>query len=337
LEEVVELTGKMTESWEQGVDILKGMERKYKDEPERMLDIGVAKALGIQFRSAYDILKFYLLREKMFRMKGEERLALLNQMVDIINEEKELDRQLLVLCEKDSRLGFHSEAEGYKYFPEKIRWRMRQLESVLVHDVPEVEGTIREGKPLFPEYTGLEPEGAIAHCMVSENIEWPGTGEDLSGRLKWQLCTFGPESGDLSWAAERDEEALYFRIKEKADKSEWPLNAISGIEIKIEPQRLYPARHFVFDVGRDSGDDNVIQYEKASDMHYIRLRIPLEKTGIASGRMNPVRVNVSVKRKNGEVIRWRPEHPLTPRLILGSDNPADLGWLVFEQKGDIGN
>ena len=72
-------------------------------------------------------------------MEGRERLEILTQLTDIINEEIKLDQQLIVLCEKDSRLGFHSEAEGYKYFPEKIRWRMEQLKSVLANDVPEVK------------------------------------------------------------------------------------------------------------------------------------------------------------------------------------------------------
>jgi hypothetical protein len=27
---------------------------------------------------------------------------------------------------------------------------------------------------------------------------------------------------------------------------------------------------------------------------------------------------------------WLPAHPLTYRLNLGTDNPADLGWLLFE-------
>jgi len=31
----------------------------------------------------------------------------------------------------------------------------------------------------------------------------------------------------------------------------------------------------------------------------------------------------------GESFSWRPDNPTTERLILGSDNPADLGWLVF--------
>ena len=41
-----------------------------------------------------------------------------------IKSENELkgDAELIELCRNGSRQGFHSEAEGYKYFPEKIRW-----------------------------------------------------------------------------------------------------------------------------------------------------------------------------------------------------------------------
>ena len=74
LEEVVELTRRMTTSWEKGMTILAGLKNNYTNEPERLLDIGVAQAIGIQIRSGYNILNFYLLREKMFRMDGRERL-----------------------------------------------------------------------------------------------------------------------------------------------------------------------------------------------------------------------------------------------------------------------
>ncbi len=330
LEEVTELAGKMTSSWEKGVKILNGIEQKYINEPDRTLDIGVAKALGIQFRSGYNILWFYLLREKMFRMKGEQRLDVLDQMAGIIREEMELDRQLIGLCEKDSRLGFHSEAEGYKYFPEKIRWRIDELNMVLNKDVPELKEMIREGKPLFPEYTGLEPPGAVAHCIPSTGEDGPGPGAVLPDGPDWQTCTSGPDSNRVSWSAERDAGALYFRIRDEADYLEDPQKAISRIEIRIERQRLYPSRHFVWDVQEEQNDDDLKIAREGTAYRHIVVRIPLAKAGVGSGDRHPVRMNIRVQRKDGEVNTWLPEHPLTPRLILGSDNPADLGWLVFE-------
>jgi hypothetical protein len=37
-----------------------------------------------------------------------------------------------------------------------------------------------------------------------------------------------------------------------------------------------------------------------------------------------------VQHNDGSRSLWLPEHPMTPRLALGADNPADLGWLLFE-------
>ena len=71
--------------------ILTGLKNNYTNEPERLLDIGVAQAIGIQLRSGYNILNFYLLREKMFRMEGRERLDILDQLCKIIREEMELE------------------------------------------------------------------------------------------------------------------------------------------------------------------------------------------------------------------------------------------------------
>ncbi len=87
LEEVVELARRMTTSWDKGVQIFKKLESKYSNDKERLLDIGVAKALGIQFRSGHNILNFYMLRERMLRMDGRKRLDILKQLTDIIKEE----------------------------------------------------------------------------------------------------------------------------------------------------------------------------------------------------------------------------------------------------------
>ncbi len=112
----------------------------------------------------------------MLRMEGKERLDILKQLTDIIHEELDLDKQLIGLCEKDSRLGFHSEAEGYKYFPEKIRWRMHELEYVLSNDVPEIKKLIGNDKLLFPEYTGKEPVGLVAYATRAKDSVWPDSG-----------------------------------------------------------------------------------------------------------------------------------------------------------------
>ncbi|MFA6472500.1 MAG: hypothetical protein WCU00_10705, partial [Candidatus Latescibacterota bacterium] len=209
LKETTELARRMSTSWDRGVAILSELEPRYGDEPDRILDIGIAKALGIQFRSGYNILRFYLLREEMLHGEGLKRLQILNQLCEIIHEEIELDKKLLVLCENDSRLGFHSEAEGYKYFPEKINWRINELRKVLAYDVPEMESIIRKGNALFPEYTGKKPIGPAACCIPSKVSLWTDAGEFDFSDLQWQKCGDNHKGQTLRWAACYDKDAFY--------------------------------------------------------------------------------------------------------------------------------
>jgi hypothetical protein len=346
LEEVAELTRRMTISWEKGSAILTGLKKNYANEPERLSDIRVAQALGIQIRSGYNILNFYFLREKMFRGEGKERLDILDQLTGILREEIKLDRQLLQLCEKDARLGFHSEAEGYKYFPEKIRWRMEQLSHILADDVPEIKKIIPKDQSLFPEYTGQKPEGAIADCIFSDDSVWSDKSFVLPMDLKWQPCSYGSDTSDLQWASVYGKDALYIIISEKQPSNHVSeITPVAGIEVRIEPQRLYPAIHIVFEeryIENDGDPVHIIGYPLIYKAGFSQIndnglwcstvRIPFKSIGIDAEHLHPVRTDIKVQTRDGGSLSWRPVNPTTERLILGSDNPADLGWLIFRNK-----
>jgi hypothetical protein len=62
------------------------------------------------------------------------------------------------------------------------------------------------------------------------------------------------------------------------------------------------------------------------------VRIPFHRIGAGVDGLSPVRVDVRVQRPGAGTVGWRPQNPLTSRLALGSDNPADLGWLLFERE-----
>lgn len=343
LEEVVELARRMTTSWDKGVQIFKKLESKYSNDKERLLDIGVAKALGIQFRSGHNILNFYMLRERMLRMDGRKRLDILKQLTDIIKEEIALDEQLLVLCKNDSRLGFHSEAEGYKYFPEKIEWRMAELNKVLENDVPAFKKLIKKGELLFPEYTGKSPEGAVAQCVKTFDVNLNSNIQIPLG-LQWQELNEGENDTQLQWASARDSKALYIWVAEKSLTGQsLEDNQISRVSVKVEPKRLYPAFHFSFskltehnagDPVRDLGYSLIytagFREVEAQGQKYVVSRIPLSILRIDPVQSDPVRVNVTVQKNGTDNYSWLPNSSLTPRLILGSDNPADLGWLIFK-------
>ncbi len=331
LEEVVELTNRMTSSWEKGVELLKGIEQNYAAEPERIRDIGVAKALSIQFRSGYNILQFYLLREKMFRMEGKKRLEILDKLVDIIHEELELDEQLLSLCNDDSRLGFHSEAEGYKYFPEKIRWRMQQLRDVLVNDVPELKSIIHDEILLFPEYTGKEPAGSVAYALHSVGSIWSVPGFDISRDLQWQSCSYGVNKSAIRWAGTYDMDALYIIVSDSVNSNPSTSRpAKSVITVKIEPRRLWPCTPFEFNSGDENQTDDNVRAVKASGNWFTIVRIPMNTFRWSEEKLHPVRVDVRVQKMEEETSSWCPKNPITPRLMFGTDNSADLGWLIFD-------
>jgi len=333
LKETVELCRRMSTTWDTGVAILNNLEPKYNNEPERILDIGVAKALGIQFRSGYNILNFYLIREEMLRMDGMERLEKLKQLSNIVQEELALDEKLLLLCERDSRLGFHSEAEGYKYYPAKIRWRMQQLKDVLANDVPELKKMILNGQLLFPEYTGEKPEGLVAECIASDGSLWSGTGLVLPRNLKWQPCSYGTGKSAIRWAATYDANAIYVIVSDSANSNHsTSMSTISGITVKVEPRRLWACAHFVFNPGDEKQVDDNVRITKESGKSHVIVRIPFKRFWWSDEGLHPVRVDVQVQKTDGRTSSWCPNNPLTERLAFGTDNPADLGWLMFRKK-----
>jgi len=340
LQEATELARRMSASWDRGVKILQALEPRFVDQPERVLDIGVAEALGIQLRTGYNILRFYQMREEMLRMEGMKRLGILNDLREIVRQELDLNDSLLSLCEKDSRLGFHSEAEGYKYYPEKIRWRMQQLRKVLAVDVPEVEQLIREDKPLFPEYTGMRPTEPVAPCVPSDGSLWSSADLGPPSGLQWQSCDEGSGASGVKWAASYDAEALYVIVSGPASAGRPGSEpAVANILLKLEPRRLWPCKHFIFVPGgepRAELPDKVapqsVEGRVLTEGNSWRavMRIPLERTGLSADRLHPVRADLRVQLRTGDTRSWRPHNALTPRLALGADNPADLGWLIFE-------
>jgi hypothetical protein len=340
LDEMVELARRMTTAWDRGVEILRGLEPHFANEPERLLDIGVAEALGIQFRSGYNILRFYSLREEMFRTDGPKRLDMLKQLGAIVQEELAHNERLLTLCERDSRLGFHSEAEGYKYYPEKIRWRMQQLRTVLARDVPDLEKAIRAQKPLFPEYTGRQPSGRVAYAIPSDGSLWSSPQLVPPSGLRWQPLDDGNGKPASRWAASYDSDNLYVIVSGSAAADRPTPTPLSSVLVKVEPRRLWPCKHFVYTPQSaesrvelpDQVAPQTVEGRVASGSGTWRavVRVPLARMGIRSESLQPVRVDVRVQAAGAEASGWLPQHPVTGRLALGADNPADLGWLLFE-------
>ena len=78
------------------------------------------------------------------------------------------------LCEIDKRLGYHSEAENFKFFPLKLQHRIKQLENLLVTEFVEIEKRIADGLVPFEYYKGVEDD--VPHYQMGkgslDNADW---------------------------------------------------------------------------------------------------------------------------------------------------------------------
>ena len=166
-EECVTLTASVAAGARRGADILNALtDGGY---GERCEQKSVAEALALIFESGHNIVSFYTLRRLLGIGKGDTN-ALLDRMEGIARREIEISRALLPITAKDSRIGYHSEAHGYKIFPEKLEWRIGEVEKVLAEEFPEVRRRIADG--LFPlAYYRGEVEGARCYTVERAPIE----------------------------------------------------------------------------------------------------------------------------------------------------------------------
>jgi hypothetical protein len=58
-------------------------------------------------------------------------------------------------------------------------------------------------------------------------------------------------------------------------------------------------------------------------------RLDIKPSGWKEEGLHPIRVDMEVHKKDGGITSWCPDNLLTNMLVFGSDNPADLGWLLF--------
>ena len=156
IEEAVELSRRMCSLWDEGNAILSALPDGGK--LRRTEQKSVASAVSILFRSGYNILRFYELRRHLGIGKGDPA-AVLAELEGIAREEIGHSRALIPLCEADGRLGYHSEAHGYKFFKEKLEWRISELEKMLKDEFAEVRERIGKGLAPLAFYRG-EEEGA---------------------------------------------------------------------------------------------------------------------------------------------------------------------------------
>ena len=165
--EALELSRRMLAGWQKGLPFLLSLEDR--GEAIRQEQKSVAQALALLFESGTDIFEFYQLRDQLGMGLQDPEVCLI-RMEQIVRREIQISRELSALWEADHRLGYHSEAEGHKYFPEKLAWRIRLLEQLLETEFVRTRARIAAGEPPLPFYYGLEPD-AKRYPLCANRIE----------------------------------------------------------------------------------------------------------------------------------------------------------------------
>ena len=344
--EVLELCRRMSDTWRKGIENLIQLKPRVANDTARRSDITVAEALDLQFRSGYNILRFYDLRERLLYDDAKPKAALLDQLRGIVAEEIDNSGRLAHLCEDNSFLGFHSEAECYRYFPERLEWRANLLRGMLRDEFPEAERAVAAGERVFPQCSGMVEEGCYYRCLrVSDSFAstWR-TDEawEALPRVSCAYCSGSDAASSASWQAAHDGASLYLNV-DCAPSEPW--RAV-GVTVPVESTHVYPRRTFRADVhGKRAirqgwlvpGAPWEFTAPKVDGRQAFRLRIPFDGFQGEAQRSRPMRINIQVTylshdKKKHVVRSWAPpsEHLVQARLGYGGDNPEEMGWLRLE-------
>jgi len=341
LEEMLELCKRMSDTWQEGLDCLLELKPLFADDPARRQDITVAEALGIQFRSGYNTLRFYDLREALLYGPAESRAETLGHLREIVDEEIENSEKMAALCDSNPFLGFQAEAEGYTYFPAELRWRVERLRDMLRTEFEEAAAAIAAGEYVFPRQSGLS-DGPFNYRGVRVPESFASNWQNEEAWKSFPRALGDSEDPAWSWQAAHDGTSLYLNV-DCAPSEQWRAVAVT---VPVEPTHVYPRRTFRADVhGKRAIRQGWLVPDapwefvapKVDGRQAFRLRIPFDAFQGEADLSRPMRLNIQVTHlshdKKKQVVRsWVPpsEHPVKARLGYGRDDPSEMGWLRLE-------
>ena len=166
LDEAILLLERMKEAFARGCSLL-----PLDKEDEHVL---CASALELLSSSGSNILKFYKLREELGTGACDPWEAV-TKMEAIASEEIDNSQRMIEICKVDPRIGYHSEAEGFKFFEEKLEARVKKLDKLFSEDFLEIRTRLLDGKhPLGYYYAeGMEayPLGHSKESFLLEMVD----------------------------------------------------------------------------------------------------------------------------------------------------------------------
>ncbi len=318
-EEIEILSGRMTSLWKKGMEILDKIpeEGGYITEEQR----SVAKALDILFESGHNISRFYMLREKM-GWQEVDAAETLREMRALVEKEIELRREMIKVNEKDMRLGYHSEAENYKFFPEKIAHSITKLEALLETEFPRVAERIEKGLAPLAYYLG-EEEGIPHYTMGKgkpENAAWI---DMLDGTSRFRVSY--------------DEKNLYMEF-EGSEKKRLQISpeftlmhndaaVLIDADGTVENGWLNKMYHSMALDNRLKEHLAIWQLENipSDGFHYI-ITLDREKIGWTKNRPMKLRVGEAIRETTPPL--WVKEDDPVRTLGKNEVSPCEFGWLM---------
>lgn len=288
----------------------------------------VGSAMTVLAESTLNILQFYRLRDRLGRGEGDAG-EILAKMQTLVLSEIENSKKMIPLCKADSRLGYHSEAEGFKFHPEKLRARIESLQRLLKTEFIEVEERIKTGLPPLTYYLGIEEDCVHSYTVAKGDIK----------NAPWEYL----DDGKTAFRLGQTEDALLFELASPGGVTvnlcpEFRLFHMSApIEIHFgnngaphEVSDWYWSEHWPYygDKKREELAKWHIETLPARDgISYARLSISKKDAGLYGTA--PFKLEVMVE-STGAL--WESE-PL-PYRTLGKHHhsPGCYGWVFFEKE-----
>lgn len=302
LEEAIELTNIMKSTWSDGVQKLP------RQGPFEQRSI--ALALEILFASGNNILQFYQLRDLLGRNVGNS-IAILEKMEKLVDLEIKNSEKMIYICEKDGRLGYHSEAEGYKFFPEKLLDRIEKLRLLKATEFKVVRERLDAGKSALDYYNGKN--GSVYHMQ--------------KGKLKDAKYMSVQDEGAFRIAY--DNENLYLELLAKESSKflvcfeyrlMWPAPAIVIEDGKLDLAYDVYSHQSIFG---DKIDKELEKYElQIIDEYNKHLIIKISRDRVGWIEDKPLKVKIEIND-----VSWIEENEPVKTLGKEDASPGQFGWL----------
>ena len=194
------------------------------DDAERLADMRVIRAMKLQIESARNIFEFYKLRRDAYyasraQSDPKKAAAMLGEMAEIVKTEIKNSADMARLCDADSRLGFHSEAETHLYSSARLRWRIGTLQDTL--------SKIADAKKIL-ESGGVLPESGFEKNApkAAANGQWNGDKytrwrivENAAGAIDFEAELFGDYAVDNFTVIFTDAAGTVFPWEVSVDKN----------------------------------------------------------------------------------------------------------------------